>query len=252
MRLGSKTVAGKRFRLALVDGDAKKKFSDECEILAMVNHPNVVAFVGVCLLPNEKVPMILMELMEKNLFTYLTEMGVSYVPKVPILLDIASGLSYIHGLTPPIIHRDLTAKNVLLDANGTAKISDFGNARILDIDPYSSATLTSKPGTADYMPPESSGGSKKYDASLDVFSFGHLALFVAIQANPSPILPYAMNGKLVLELDRRHQFVAKACELLGESHVIVTLFKRCLQDDPHRRPKATELVEKLQNSLKAG
>ena len=166
-----------------MDGDAKKKFSDECRILAMVNHPNVVAFVGVCLLPNEKVPMILMELMEK---TYLTETGVLYVPKVPILLDIASGLSYIHGLTPPIIHRDLTAKNVLLDANGTAKISDFGNARILDIDPYSSATMTSKPGTADYMPPESSGGSKKVDTSLDVFSFGHLALFVAIQANPLP------------------------------------------------------------------
>lgn len=42
-----------------------------------------------------------------------------------IALDIARGLEHLHALTPPIVHRDLKSDNILLDAAGRAKISDF-------------------------------------------------------------------------------------------------------------------------------
>ena len=110
------------------------------------------------------------------------------------------------------LHKSL-ARNMLLTFRETAKISDFGNGCILDIDPQSHQTMTSLPGTLEYMPPEALSASAEYDVSLDVFSFGHLALFVAIQESPNPILPYADGPHLRKELERRQKYLSKAEQL---------------------------------------
>jgi len=190
MRVGQKVVAGKKFRLSNNDDGTMRKFSTELLTLAQLRHPNIVAFEGVCHLPNEALPVLLMELLATNLHSYLLHPSHANLGTYTILCDIASGLAYLHSLSPPLVHRDLTARNVLLNSKETAKIADFGNARILDIDPQSSKSMTSRPGTLEYMPPEAFGASTEYDTSLDVFSFGHLALFTAIQESPTTMLPY--------------------------------------------------------------
>ena len=70
--------------------------------------------------------------------------------KESILYDVAKGLTYLHEKSPPIIHRDLSAKNVLLN---TAMVADLGVARIV---PHvrAAATMTKGPGNIIYMPQE--------------------------------------------------------------------------------------------------
>ena len=168
------------------------------------------------------------------------------------LCDTASGLDYLHNCTPAIIHRDLTANNVLLDSQLRAKIADFGNSRIMDLDPDSSPeTLTSLPGTLEYMPPEAQGGRVTYDPSLDVFSFGHLSLFTITQTPVQPLPPTyhddstgEVRGRS--EVKRRAQFVEAAEQLLSENQSLVALIKQCLHDKPAQRPHTGELLTRLQ------
>ena len=179
--------------------------------------------------------------------------------KVSILLDTASGLEYLHSRTPAIIHRDLTAKNVLLDSELRAKITDFGNSRIMDLDPESSPeTLTSLPGTLEYMPPEAQGGNASYDPSLDVFSFGHLSLFTITQTPVTPLLPpnYTdiTTGKLCArsEVKRREVFVRSAEQLLSEIPSLVVVIKQCLHNRPAQRPCTAELITRLSEIITSG
>ena len=95
--------------------------------------------------------------------------------------DIARGLHYLHSYDPQIIHRDLTAKNVLLNSSLVAKISDSGNSRLVNIQP--GETLSQNPGTLTYMPPEALTAEAQYGPSLDIFSFGHLGFFVGLQVS---------------------------------------------------------------------
>ena len=98
------------------------------------------------------------------------------------LEGVGCGLSYLHELSPPIIHRDLTATNVLLTSYLVAKVSDVGNSKILELEPDQHArTMTKQPGTPIYMAPEAMSERHRYGTPLDIFSFGCLALFTLIQ-----------------------------------------------------------------------
>ena len=185
------TVAGKVFRMsstvrlqAIAD-----RVCEELIMMTQLHHPNIIQCKGMSLQVDQPLPVLLMERLMSSLHAYLLHPDNSNLPvkrKVSILLDTASGLNYLHSHTPAIIHRDLTAKNVLLLK---AKIADFGNSRIMDLDPdCSPETMSSLPGTLEYMRPEAVGGSVTYDPSLDVFSFGHLSLFTITQT-PVRTLP---------------------------------------------------------------
>ena len=141
---------------------------------------------------------------------------------------------------------------MLLDSQLRAKIADFGNSRIMDLNPEASPeTLTGLPGTLEYMPPEAQGGSVAYDPSLDVFSFGHLSLFTVTHTPVRPLLSpnYCdSSGKLCArsEVKRREKFVEVAEQLLSENHPLLTLIKHCLHNNPAQRPHTGELLIRLQ------
>ena len=253
-------VAGKVFKTSSCIQPQRliSKMCGELSLMAQVQHPNVVQCKGVCLLENETLPVLLMESLRYNLHAFLldpTKFNIRLVEKHSILHDVTSGLNYLHSHTPAIIHRDLTAKNVLLDSELRAKISDFGNARIMDLDPETTPeTFTSLPGTREYMPPEAEGGGTKYDPSLDVFSFGHLSLFTIIQSPIHPLLPSTYpdaDGLLHArsEVKRRKQYLDVAERLLGKEHSLVRLVRLCLHNQPAQRPRTAELEAKLKNLL---
>ena len=194
-------VAGKVFRLSGASHlhEIAHKVCGEVITMLQLSHPNIVQCKGVAFLPDRSpLPVLLMERLMTSLHVYLLHPNNSNLPlekKVSFLLDTARGLDYLHSLTPAIIHRDLTATNVLLTSQLTAKITDFGNSRFVDLDPLATPTkFTQMPGTQEYMPPEAQGVSapgvsQQYYPSLDIFSFGHLSLFNVIQTQVTVLPP---------------------------------------------------------------
>ena len=159
------------------------KYVQECQLMSDLRHPNITLFLGLCFLPNCQLPVLVMERLDGSLDDLLET-----VPNIPLTLkrsmleDVARGLLYLHKHDPQIIHRDLTAKNVLLTSYLMAKITDLGNSRIVNIQPGQLAqTLSRNPGTLVYMPPEALTAAARYGPSLDIFSFGHLGIFVGLQ-----------------------------------------------------------------------
>lgn len=263
MKLGPEMVAGKIFKANFSAQLQVKSFKVVGELTTMMelNHPNIVKCKGISILQSEPLPVILMEKLECNLHNYIQSpegLKIQLEKKMFILLDTAQGLEYLHSHTPAIIHRDLTARNVLLDSHQRAKIADFGNSRIIELYPeVTPENFTSTPGTLDYMPPEAQGHGVTYGPSLDVFSFGHLMLFTIIQKTLKPLPPSYLNstGKLcaLSEVVRRQVFVEEAEKLLPKkSHPLIELTKQCLYNMAEWRPHTEELVKRLQEMISIG
>lgn len=151
--------------------------------MAEMRHPHVVQFLGLCYLEGSTLPVIVMERLDRSLDDLLEDApGLPLALKRSLLVDIARGLLYLHTRHPPVVHRDLTSRNILLTSSLVAKISDLGNARIVNLRPGQLArTLTRIPGTVTYMPPEAFSEGSQYGPQLDIFSFGHLMLFTLTQ-----------------------------------------------------------------------
>jgi len=153
--------------------------------MSSLRHPNITQFLGLYLPPGAQLPIIVMERLETSLDALLENTPDLHLSlKCSVLVDVASGLLYLHNRQPPVIHRDLTARNVLLTSSLVAKITDLGNSRIIDMRSGQMVrTLSKLPGTLVYMPPEPLDQRHRYGPSLDIFSFGHLALFTLTQVS---------------------------------------------------------------------
>ncbi len=116
--------------------DASKAFDLECEFLKSLQHPNVVEFLSTAKHPKSGGTILVIELMDCSLTSYLSGFGeesLSSKYEISLSKDMACGLAYIHS--KQIIHRDLCGDNILLKLTQSvpiAKISDFGMSRLYD------------------------------------------------------------------------------------------------------------------------
>ena len=249
LAVGGTICAGKMLHSILLDrlnegaDRIMERFVSECRLMSRVRHPNIVQFMGFCVFDDCTHPVLVMEAVDTNLEDVLeTHPNLPFPLVLHILLDITRGLVYLHdSQNPPVVHRDLTARNVLIDkASMRAKIADLGNA--LMIDPTMlSMTLSQAPGTLPYMPPEALEPNPTYDTSLDMFSFGHLALFTVLQQNPGHLLPPNYNDKLTndllarSEVQRREKYVEILVEKLTKDHLTTKMIVQCLNNSPAKR-----------------
>ena len=222
------------------------RFEKECLLLSRLQHPNIVKFLGVFFQDKSQAPILVMEYLPADLTSCIKHCGI--FPKetsYSILYDVAKGLNYLHNQYPPIIHRDLTSNNILLTSNMIAKISDLGVAKIVDRSPLQVSRMTQTPGTPAYMPPEVMIANPTYDASVDEFSYGILMIHVLSGQWPEPhIEPNRVEGdKLVpvSEADRRRSLI----DVIGDSHPLMDLMLRCINNNPQLRPHSGEIVNKL-------
>ncbi|KAK7357186.1 hypothetical protein VNO80_16469 [Phaseolus coccineus] len=170
-----------------------REFRAEMETLSKLNHPNIVRILGYWASGPER--LLVYEFIEKgNLDQWLHEPDPSRTPlswetRVNIIRGVAHGLSYLHELEKPVIHRDIKASNILLDSKFHAHIADFGLAR--RIDKTHSHVSTQFAGTMGYMPPEYIEGSNVANTKVDVYSFG--ILMIETMSSQRPNLPMKLG-----------------------------------------------------------
>ena len=248
--MGLKCAGKKIHELLLEQGDTSytvRRFEEECRLLSQVRHPHIVQFLGVHFQQGVRVPILVMEFLPTNLTSCIEQYGI--LPKEishSILHDVALGLCYLHSQTPPIIHRDLSSNNVLLTSSMTAKISDLGVAKILNLTPLQVSRMTQTPGTPAYMPPEVMVANPKYSTSVDEFSYGILMIHMFSGRWPEPqVGPNRTepDGRLipVTEAERREVFL----RAIGNDHFLMDLILKCIHNHPQSRAHVSEIVERL-------
>ncbi len=115
-------------------GQTVDRYQQECQLMAGLRHPNITQFLGLCFLEGSELPLLVMERLEMSVDDLLECYPNIPLPvKISILTDTGSGLVYLHSRRPPIVHRDLTARNILLTSSLTAKITDMGNSRMITL-----------------------------------------------------------------------------------------------------------------------
>ena len=220
-----------------------RRFEEECRLLSQVRHPNIVQFLGVHFHENEQVPILVMEFLPNNLSSCIGQYGIlANEVSYPILRDVALGLNYLHGQTPSIIHRDLSSNNILLTSNMSAKISDLGVARILNLTPLQFSKMTPTPGTPSFMPPEVmsvDSNNVKYDISVDTYSYGIVMLHIF-----SGKWPEIQFGRTV-GVEQQSVFL----QPIGSDHPLNDLIHQCINHDPSIRPSASGIVQKINEMM---
>ena len=225
---------------------AFEKFKSEIEILSAIRHPNIVQYLTTTKEPGTGSPVLLMEMCDENLTSYLEKSEPPYHEQLSICIDISLALAHLH--LNSLLHRDLTSNNILL-SRGTAKITDFGMSKLAEFQP-----TTLCPGNPVYMPPEALNEPPSYTDKLDVFSFGVLMVQIMTQKFPDPSKRFRVDPSLfsdqqvlvqVPEIERRK----KHLDLIEMPHPLKPVAKKCLADKQEWRPSSQELREQL-NSIR--
>ncbi|XP_065181688.1 receptor-interacting serine/threonine-protein kinase 3-like isoform X16 [Sycon ciliatum] len=249
-------VAAKVLHHLLVEPDIQgrreklRRFGGEISTLSGLRHPNLCQILGVGVTADRGLPALAMELLDSTLQDCSVGDGrLDDATLLGFLSDAIAGVRYLHSRKPPIIHRDLTLKNILIKGQ-TAKVCDLGVARAMQRSfALLLEDLTTCPGTMLYMPPEALTEPAVYDRSLDIFSFGVLSLSVLVGANPSRELFGAPRSRLVQRPDgtSEEQEIAEverrrsALEQVRNGHPLKASIQRCLANRAIDRPTAAEM-----------
>ncbi|CAN6471590.1 unnamed protein product [Victoria cruziana] len=231
-----------------------REFVAEVSTLGRMRHRNLVQLQGWCRRGEEL--LLVYEYMSKgSLECHLFEAkgrSLSWEQRFKILKGIASGLLYLHEeWEQVVVHRDIKASNVLLDADFNGRLGDFGLARLYDHGTNSKTTHIV--GTCGYMAPELSRTSKSTTSS-DVYSFGVLLLEVACGRRPvEPERPSeeVILVELVRSLWKAGRPLDAMDERLGDSYVVeeaelvLKLGVLCSQTAPESRPNMSQLTQFL-------
>lgn len=216
--------------------------------MSMIRHPNVVQFIGLCFLSDSAVyPLLVMEELDISLDQYLKnlEQNAPLSLKLSVLYDVAKGLLHLHERSPPIIHHDLTARNILITSSSMqAKISDIGNTLLIK-EKKSMEILIKVPGIGMYMPPEAYECKSKYDSSFDIFSFANVMLYTITQTLPDKLLPATYCDHKTKELRARSEVERRSeyIDLMRKNHdcsskhydALQVFIQQCLSNIPSDR-----------------
>ncbi|XP_048436927.1 uncharacterized protein LOC103934681 isoform X3 [Pyrus x bretschneideri] len=246
--------------------EKERAFDSEVAFLSRVHHKHLVRLVGYCEERDER--LLVYEYMKNGaLFNHLHDKNNversssllnSWRVRIKVALDASRGIEYLHNYAvPPIIHRDIKSSNILLDANWTGRVSDFGLS-LMGPDSEADFRPTKAAGTVGYIDPEYYG-LNLLTAKSDVYGFGVVllelltgkrAIFKDAENEGTPIsvvdfaVPAIMSGELVRVLDRRvgppEVNESEAIELMAYTAV------HCVNLEGKDRPTMADIVANLE------
>ncbi|KDP40162.1 hypothetical protein JCGZ_02160 [Jatropha curcas] len=243
----------------------EKEFLTEVQVIGLTHHKNLVRLLGFCNEQNHR--LLVYELMKNGTlsnFLFGEEAKPSWEKRAEIVLGIARGLLYLHEeCETQIIHCDIKPQNVLLDKNYTAKIADFGLAKLLMKD--QTRTSTNVRGTKGYMAPEWLKNTP-VTTKVDVYSFGvmlleiifcirHLELHQVDEETESDGMILTDWVVSSVRDDKLEAIANNDPEVLGdfkrfERMVMVGLW--CICPNPTHRPLMKKVMEMLDGTLEVG
>ena len=211
-------VAAKCLYKELVYPYHREIFQREMSFAAKLRHPNLLQFIGATV---EPAMIILTEVMPTSLRALINR---TRLTNKQIALDVARALNYLHLMRPhPILHRDLSSANVLLDPipedGWRAKVSDYGTAN------FSQCLQTVNPGSPVYSAPEAHNPEMQ-SAKMDIYSFGVLLIEMCTSRFPEP----SLRLRLIPTIAHAQ---------------LVALIRSCLAPDRHQRPRCSVVIERL-------
>ena len=222
-------VAAKCLYEIIISPHNIRKFCREMNIASKLRHPNLLQFIGAT---TEGNPIILTELMPTSLRKELETGGLAYPAILSISLDVACALNYLHLFKPhPILHRDVSSANVLLQPTGgglgawRAKVSDYGTVSLQPL------ARTCNPGNPVYSAPESPY-PRQHSPSMDVFSYGVLLIEMVLCQFPE-------EDKSLREAQ------IKAIKRLA----LKNLIERCLIENYKQRPTMSDIITEINESI---
>ncbi|CAL5348592.1 unnamed protein product [Camellia sinensis] len=246
-------VAVKKLHAKLDDDWANLKgFTSEIRALTEIRHHNIVKLYGYCSHPRHS--FLVYEFLEggslgKVLSTDDDIVVFDWMKRVNTVKGVANALSYMHhDCFQPIIHRDISSKNVLFDLEYVAHISDFGTARFMNLN---SSNWTSFAGTFGYAAPELAY-TMEVNEKCDVYSFGVLALEVIMGKHPGDLISSLLSSSsssstsiaqgifLKDVLDQR--LLLPRNEVAEQVVVVAKLAFACLHTTPLSRPTMQQVA----------
>ncbi|KAM2050354.1 hypothetical protein COP2_032670 [Malus domestica] len=230
-------------------------FQNEIRTLTSIRHRNIIRLYGFCSRRGGCI-FLLYEYLErgslgKALYGVEGVNELGWATRVKIVQGLAHALSYLHhDCSPPIVHRDITVNNVLLESDFEVRLSDFGIARLLSTD---SSNWTDIAGSFGYIAPELAYTMRVTD-KCDVYSFGVVALEVMMGRHPGDMLESQLqessksrrdNVELLLKdlLDQRLE--PPTNESAKAVVLVVTMALACIRTRPASRPTMLFVAQKL-------
>ncbi|CAN1750368.1 G-type lectin S-receptor-like serine/threonine-protein kinase RLK1 [Linum perenne] len=235
--------------------DSGKEFKNEVSVIGQTHHKNLVRLIGYCEEGKDRQLLVYEFLSNGTLADYLfREVKPSWGKRIQIALGISRGILYLHEeCSTQVIHCDIKPQNILLDDHYTARISDFGLAKLLVLN--QSQTQTAIRGTKGYVAPEWFRNSP-VTVKVDVYSFGVLLLEIiscrrSVDANESSmdraILTYWAYDRYsegaigdIVEYDMEAMSDGEKLE----KYVKIAIW--CIQEDPSVRPTMKQVWQMLE------
>ncbi|XP_006656743.1 LRR receptor-like serine/threonine-protein kinase ER1 [Oryza brachyantha] len=229
-----------------------KEFETELETVGSIKHRNLVSLQGYSLSPVGN--LLFYDYMENGSLWDVLHEGptkkkkLDWATRLRIALGAAQGLAYLHhDCSPRIIHRDVKSKNILLDMDYEAHLTDFGIAKSLCVSKTHTSTYVM--GTIGYIDPEYARTSRLNEKS-DVYSYGIVLLELLTGKKPVDnecnlhhlILSKTANNAVMETVDPD---IADTCKDLGEVKKVFQLALLCTKRQPSDRPTMHEVVRVL-------
>ena len=226
------SVAVKELHSSIISPYYDELVHREISLMAKMRHPNLLLFIAAVLdKPGHSDPIIITELLDTDLRSaYQKGKLANNRVRLFILRDVAAALNYLHLQREPIVHRDVSSANVLLQAlpdnKWRGKLSDFGSANIVQ---YAS---TAGPGNRQYTAPEVLRGEKQ-STKMDVYSYGMLFCEIFTNQFPDPRAFPSMLDSMGRSWPLMHRIVSS-----------------CIDHEPIKRPTMDSIVDQLNTFTK--